>query len=101
MIKTVFGEEIKVNDNIMYINKQYGSMILSFGKVIDLGVYKHPYHIHPSTRLHVHKTFEMCDNKDHCKKCDKMVILTNPTAFKCGVPIPRMYSHTKDALCKE
>ena len=84
MLKTVFGEEIKVDDEIMYIYNRNGDMVISFGKVLEIEQREVRYFPRGQTRLHVHKTYEIHYGE---RPFDKKVILTNPTAFKCGVPI--------------
>jgi len=85
MIKTVFGEEIKVNDEVMYIYKSNGEMLICFGKVLELKYVKKQYYHGLQPIMHVHKTSEISYNK--LRSCDKNVILTNPTIFKCGTKL--------------
>ncbi len=86
MIKTVFGEEVKVGDEIMYIYQNYDDMLSCFGKVFKLESKEVQFFNVPQPVLHVHKTFEIRNGRTS-KKCDVNVILTNPTIFKCGKPI--------------
>jgi hypothetical protein len=85
LLKTVFGEEIKVDDEIMYIYKKYGDLAICFGKVLEIEHREVRYFPRGQTRLHVHKTYEIFG--EETEVLDMNVILTNPTAFKCGVPI--------------
>ena len=81
-LKTVFGEVIEVGDELMYIYKSSGNMTICFGEVMDIE-YKVVHTMSwKMPHLHVHKTYQIDYDK---KNCDQMVILTNPTAFKCGV----------------
>lgn len=83
-MKTVFNEEIMVDDEIMYIYKSMGIDLICFGKVIRIEN-KEGFGSMARERLHVHKTYEVDNNIiSRSKKVDKDVILTNPMAFKCG-----------------
>lgn len=81
-MKTVFGEEIEVDDKIMYIYKgTHGSLVISFGEVTKIEYKKRYSHADPVPEMHVHKTYEISHES---KVCDKNIILRNPTIFKCG-----------------
>lgn len=78
-MKTVFDEEIEVNDEIMYINNSAGINYICFGKVIEI------QYIDKAERLKVNKTHEILYGKwDTLREVNKKVILTSPIAFKCN-----------------
>jgi hypothetical protein len=81
MIETAFGEEIEVGDEIMYVYEKYSSINICFGKVLEIELKEVRHFSGLQPRLHVHKTYEICQGS---KQCDQKVILTNPTVFKCG-----------------
>jgi len=82
VLKTVFKEEIKVGDKIMYIYKSSGMMYTCFGEVLEIEYKDIKFHRGKMPHLHVHKTYEIRE-RTHTK-CDKKVILTSPHAFKCN-----------------
>lgn len=84
-LKTVFGEEIEIGDKIMYIYKGSGIMHICFGEVLDIEYKEMRLYREKMPHLHVHKTYEIRDYSH--RKCDTKVILTSPTAFKCGAPL--------------
>lgn len=89
-MKTVFGEKIEIGDEIMYMYMRHGSLLTCFGTVFDIKFKEKPYFPRAQEELHVHKKFEI--GHEH-KVCDNKVILTNPTAFKCGIPLecPKLF----------
>ena len=82
-MKTVFGEEIKQGDDIMYIYKSMGTDTIAFGTVIE--VEQKPNSMYSSgyqERLHVMKKCDMRSYRMKPEAVEKKVILTNPMAFK-------------------
>ncbi len=82
-MKTVFGEEIKEGDEIMYIYKAQGIDTIAFGTVLKIE-YKpnRMYSTGIQERLHVMKSCDMKSYRDSVKEVNKKVILTSPMAFK-------------------
>lgn len=98
-MKTVFGEEIEIGDEIMYIYKSMGIDLICFGTVFDIEV-KEGFGSVQRERLHVQKTYEIDTNIiQRSKTIDKNVILTNPMAFKCNQELknPRWKYERKDS----
>ena len=85
-MKTVFDEEIKIGDEIMYLYMRHGSLLTCFGTVFDIKFKEKPYFPRAQEELHVRKKLEIAGYREN-KVCDTKVILTNPTAFKCGIPL--------------
>ena len=84
-MKTVFGEEIKVGEKIMYIYKAQGIDTIAFGTVLEVEKFPSNHHVGGYyERLHVMKECDMTSLRDSVKVVNKKVILTNPMAFKCN-----------------
>ena len=78
-MKTVFNEDINIEDEVMYIYKAYGVDVICFGKVLDIE------NIGENERLKVQKTHEILYGKwETLKEVNKVVRLTNPIIFKCN-----------------
>jgi len=84
-MKTVFGEEIKEGDEIMYIYKAMGIDTIAFGTVLEIEQWPNSmFSTGFQERLHVMKKYDMKSYRYSIKKVNKKVILTNPMAFKCN-----------------
>jgi len=84
-METVFGEEIKEGDEIMYIYKSQGIDVIAFGTVLEVEKYPSESYVQGYyERLHVMKECDMKSYRDSVKEVNKKVILTNPMAFKCN-----------------
>jgi phage host-nuclease inhibitor protein Gam len=84
-MKTIFGEEIKAGDEIMYIYKSHGIDTIAFGTVLEVEKFPSERYVRGYyERLHVMKKCDMKSYRDTIKEVNKKAILTNPMAFKCN-----------------
>ena len=84
-MKTVFGEEIRKGDEIMYIYKSMGIDTIAFGTVLEIEQKPNRmYSTGVQERLHVMKECDMRSFRRKVEEVNKKVILTNPMAFKCN-----------------
>ncbi len=99
--KSIFNEEIKVGDKIMYITVRYNDIYNSFGIVKEIQPFidqtcRDPNH----SRLYVHKTYEISRFGREPK--DQYVHLYSPTIFICSGPHNNILCiSTKEELFKE
>jgi len=83
---TIFGEEVKKGDEILYMYKSDGVGIqFCYGKVTKIHWKADSFYTYQHFTVHVHKTFELNGYKKG--PCDMKVYLTNPTILKVGTTI--------------
>lgn len=83
-MKTIFGEEIKEGDEIMYFYKSQGTDYICFGKVLKIrqrqnkcrvGGMEEVMDVHKSCHVRYGRVLE---------KIDKKTILSSPLVVKCN-----------------
>ena len=92
-MKTIFGEEIKVDDEIMYFYKSQGTDFICFGKVLQIRERPCKYRVGGVEEvLDVHKMGHIRYGRD-LEKVDKKTFLTSPLVVKCNQLLTNPFNH--------